>query len=246
MMAAFLGAVQFLTIVPVRGKTAAPGRAALFFPLIGAILGAAGAGLYLALLDILPAALAALGVLVFWTVATGGLHEDALADVSDAFGMPRSRARILTILKDSRIGAFGALALLFSALVRWESLTMFTLLPRPLMIAAFIASQTVPRAAMAALGWTSRPVGEGLGYAFCSTLSTPIAVAAILEGVAAAFACGLKAGVILAGGTYFIVRIARWTFDARIGGVTGDCIGATNQIVEIFVLLLFTCRNCIW
>ncbi|MGH9666290.1 MAG: adenosylcobinamide-GDP ribazoletransferase [Bryobacteraceae bacterium] len=246
MMRALLGAFQFLTIVPVRGETAAPGRAALFFPLVGAGLGAAGAGVYLALIEFLPAAIAALGTLVFWAVVTGGLHEDALADVADAFGMPRSPERILAIMKDSNIGAFGALALLFSALVRWQSVTTFALLPHSLLLAAFVASQTVPRAAMVALAWTSRPAGRGLGYAFCSTLSTRVAVSAILEGAAAAFACGLRIGVILAAGTYFIVRAARWLFHKRIGGVTGDCIGATNQVVEIFALLLFTCRSCIW
>jgi adenosylcobinamide-GDP ribazoletransferase len=246
MIGAFLGAVQFLTIVPVRSETAPPGRAALFFPLVGAILGAAGAAVYLALVQLFPAAIAAFGVLVFWTVLTGGLHEDGLADVADAFGMARRPERIMSIMKDSRIGAFGALALLFSALLRWQSLTTFVLLPHSLLIAVFIASQTVPRAAMVALAWTSRPAGSGLGYSFCSTLSTPVAVIAILEGAAAAFACGLRSGVVLAAGIYFIVRVARWLFQARIGGVTGDCLGAASQVVEILVLLLFTCRSCIW
>ena len=244
-MRAFLGAIQFLTIFPVSGKTAAPGRAALFFPVVGALLGAVGAGLYIALLEFLPSALAAVGVLVFWTILTGGLHEDALADVAGAFGAPRSRERTLAILKENRIGTFGGLALLFSVLTRWQSLTAFSMLPRAELVTALIASQAVPRAAMVALAWASRPVGTGLGFALCSTLSTPVAIAAMLEGAVAAFACGPQAGVILIAGAYLILRVLRGLFQSRIGGITGDCIGATNQLVEIFVLLLFTCRKCI-
>jgi adenosylcobinamide-GDP ribazoletransferase len=236
-MRTFLGALQFLTIVPIRAGGVPPGRAALFFPLAGALLGIAGAGIYIGLLPHVPAPLTALAVLVFWMVATGGLHEDGLADIADAFGTSRSRARALGILKDSRIGTFGALALLVSALIRWQALVALAVLPREALAAWLVASQAVPRAAMVALAYTSRPVGTGLGFSFCSTLAWPAAIGAIAQGVAAASLCGPRAGGLLVVGTYLILRALRAFFYARIGGVTGDCIGATNEFVEIFVLL---------
>jgi adenosylcobinamide-GDP ribazoletransferase len=111
---------------------------------------------------------------------------------------------------------------------------------------AIIASQAVPRAAIVALAWVSRPVGTGLGLAFASTLTTTTAVVAIAQGVAAALACGIRPGVTILLGAYLVIRGAQLYFYRRIGGVNGDCLGATEQILEIFILVLFTCRNCSW
>src|SRR5262245_13968406 len=104
MIPAFLGAVQFLTVLPVPGKTAPPARSAIFFPLVGAWLGWMGATIFLFLRAVFPLELAALAAVAFWIVVTGALHEDGLADVADAFRAGRSADRILAILKDSRIG----------------------------------------------------------------------------------------------------------------------------------------------
>ena len=69
---------------------------------------------------------------------------------------------------------------------------------------------------------------------------------AIALGVAAAFACGLRPGLAILLACYLIVRAARWYFYRRIGGVNGDCLGATEQVIEILILVLFTCRTCSW
>src|SRR5579862_755051 len=95
----FLGALQFLTILPVPGDTAPASESAVFFPLVGALLGASAAAILLT-----GNALLAIAWLL---IATGCIHEDGLADVADAFRAGRSRERILSILKDSRIGTYG-------------------------------------------------------------------------------------------------------------------------------------------
>ena len=243
MMRTLLGALSFLTIIPVRAKTAPPGRSAALFPLVGAILGAAGAGIYIAALKAIPPSLAALVTVAFWTVITGILHEDGLADVADALRAGRSQERMLAILKDSRIGTFGATAIVLSFLARWQAVEQIA---DPRLIQILIAAQAVPRAAMVALAWVSRPVGTGLGLEFSSTLTTSVALIAIAQGIAAAFLCGPRPGIIIAAGSYAVIRIARWYFYRRIGGVNGDCLGATEQILEIFILVLFTCRVCSW
>lgn len=236
------GAISFLTVIPVGGKAAAPGRSAAWFPLVGAMIGAIGGGVYLVAIRAFPQALAALFTVVLWTMISGVLHEDGLADVADAVRAGRSQEKMMAVLRDSRIGTYGAVAIVLSFLLRWQALAQ-TGSPG---IEVFIASQAVPRAAMVALAWVSRPAGTGLGLAFSSVLSTPAALAAIAQGVVAAFLCGLRPGIVIAGISYVTIRAARWYFYRRIGGVNGDCLGATEQILEILILVLFSCRACSW
>jgi adenosylcobinamide-GDP ribazoletransferase len=239
----FRAAIRFLTIVPLRGGDAPPGRAAAFFPLIGAIIGAAGAGVYLLAARAFPVSIAALATVVFWIAISGVLHEDGLADVADAVRAGRSRERVLAILKDSRIGTYGAVAILLSVLARWQALEF---LATPRVVEVMIASQAVPRAAIVAMAWCSRPAGSGLGFALASTLSTPAALAAMAQGVAAALLCGWRPGFAMIAGSVLIVQAARAWFYRRLGGVTGDCLGFTEQLLEIFVLVMFACRSCAW
>jgi adenosylcobinamide-GDP ribazoletransferase len=235
-MRTFLAAISFLTIIPAPGKDVPPGRAALFFPIVGAMLGAAGAGLFLAASRALPVSLAALITVTFWTIVSGVLHEDGLADVADAMRAGRTREKMLAILKDSRIGTYGAVAIVLSLVARWQALQH---IPAPRILEVCIVAQAVPRAAMVALGWLSRPSGDGLGLAFSSSLTTTGALIAIVQGIAASMLLGWRAGFLILAGAYLIVRSARAYFYKRIGGVNGDCFGATEQFLEIFVLILF-------
>ena len=238
-------AIRFLTIVPVRGGDALPGKAAAFFPLVGAILGAGGAAVYLLTARAFPVAIAALATVAFWIAISGVLHEDGLADVADAVRAGRSRDKVLAILKDSRIGTYGAVAIVLSVLARWQALEY---LATPRVVETLIASQAVPRAAIVAMAWCSRPIesrtGSGLGFALASTLNTSAAVAAMVQGVAAALLCGWRPGLAMIAGSVLIVQAARAWFYRRIGGVNGDCLGFTEQLIEIFILLMFACRSC--
>jgi adenosylcobinamide-GDP ribazoletransferase len=233
MIGPLLGAVQFLTVIPVRRATPPIGRCALFFPLVGAWLGIMGA----TLLDIssllLPGDLPALVVLAFWAVLTGAL--------ADAFRSGRAPDKILAILKDSRIGAHGALALLFGSLVRWQALAAIAADPVP----ALAASLGLARGGAVALAWTARPAGSGLGLEFSRTLTTPVAVAVLLQSVALSLWCGMRTGITLVATAVLIVTAARAYFHRRIGGFTGDCLGATAYTIETVALVLLTCRSCI-
>lgn len=243
MIRRLLGAISFLTVLPVRAKTASPGQSAAFFPTVGAAAGAAGAAIYIGLSRAIPNSLAALITVVFWVALTGVLHEDGLADVADALRAARSQEKMLAILKDSRIGTYGAVAIVISLVARWQAVEH---LADPRIFAVFIAAQTLPRAAIVALAWISRPAGTGLGLAFSSTLSTWSAIFAMAQGVAAAFLCGAVAGALLIAISYIVIRLAQSYFYRRIGGINGDCLGATEQILEIFTLVLFTCQTCTW
>ena len=191
-MRTFLAAVSFLTIIPAAGKDVPPGRAAIFFPLVGAMLGAAGAGLFIAASLVLPASIAALITVAFWTTISGVLHEDGLADVADAMRAGRTREKMLAILKDSRIGTYGAVAIVLSIAARWQALEH---VPSERILVVCIVAQSVPRAAMVALAWLSRPSGDGLGYAFSSSLTTTGALIAMAQGLIAAMLLGWRPGL---------------------------------------------------
>lgn len=238
----FLGAVQLLTVVPVRAETAPPAECAAFFPVVGGLLGLCGAGLMLALTRMLPASAAALCVLLFWVLTTGALHEDGVADTADAFRAHRTPEKILAILKDSRIGTFGGLALLFSVLLRWQGLANVAAGVVPVLV----ASQAVSRAALVALAWIARPAGGGMGAEFSTRLTTAGAVTAIVLGVAAAAACGLRLGWAIVSTSVLLTYGARRYFHARLGGVTGDCLGALSQAVETSILVVGSCASCSW
>jgi adenosylcobinamide-GDP ribazoletransferase len=207
-MRSLASAIQFLTL----GRASSElGKAAAWFPLVGAALGAAGAGVYL----VVPSSYAPIACVVFWAAAGRVLHEGKLV--------------------------YSAVAL--SVVARWLALDYFA---GPYLLAVCIAAQAVPRAAIVGLAWVSRPSGTGVGYALSSTLTTPAAVAAIAQGVLAAFLCGARAGVVLIVGTFLIARLAREFAYKRWGGVNGDCLGATEQVLEIFIVAMFACRACAW
>jgi adenosylcobinamide-GDP ribazoletransferase len=188
------------------------GQGAAWFPLIGALLGAAGAGIYL----VVPGRYAALACVAFWALAGRVVHEGRVV--------------------------YAAVAL--SAVLRWLALDNFAG-PGGLLIAC-IAAQAVPRAAMVGLAWVSRPSGTGVGHALSSTLTTPAAVAALAQGALAALLCGPRLGAVLIVGAFLVAKFARAYFYKTRGGIDADCLGATEQILEIAILGAFACRACAW
>lgn len=240
MIRRFLGAVQFLTIVPVPGITSPPGASAVFFPLVGALLGAAGGLLLEAARGYVPFTLVSLLVLAFWTLITGGLHEDGFADVADAFRAYRSPEKIHAILKDSRVGAHGALALMFLLIVRWQALSAIAVEAIP----ALAAALALGRAAVVALLWATPPSGSGSAMTMSRSLGSGTAALVIVQAIAFGMWPGARPASFLLGGSVLIVLLARRYFLRRIGGVTGDCLGATEQIVETWCLVVYTCRPC--
>ncbi len=224
-----LGALQFLTILPLRRSTCAPGEAAAWFPLIGALVGLAAAGVQ----HFLPGPWNALGAVLLMVLLTGALHEDGLADCADAFGGGRDPDHIQRILKDSRIGTFGALALLFSVLLRWQAIAE----TRSHALEALVAAGALSRGAQVGLVWIARPAGEGSGKLFALSLSTPRALGALALAALFAAPLGVLALPAIVGSAGLTV-IARDYFESRLGGVSGDCCGALSQMVECLVLIL--------
>lgn len=238
---ALAAAVTFLTVLPVARKVALDGadvaRGSVLFPVVGAGIGALGGGVVWALGDDVPPILAAaLGVAVVAAV-TGALHLDGLADCADGFGgrTPEDRLRIM---RDHTIGTYGATALLLDLLIRVSALAALAGTSDALLVAA--AAGGIGRAGGPLLAaWLpyaqTRP---GAGEALSSHPSTARAVASTVLGALVAVACvGVDAWAVLVV-TAVVVPLAGRSARNRLGGVTGDVMGATAELVEMGSLAL--------
>src|SRR5271166_6200794 len=230
----FLAATAFFTRLPVDPRAAGAWRladSAWAFPLVGAGIGGVAA-LALGLTQLIglanwPAAL--LSVLA-GLVLTGALHEDGLADTADGFFGGRDREEKLAILRDSRHGTYGVLAIVLSVLLRVAALAL---------VAAHAASRAALPVAMRGLA-PARP--DGLG-ATAGTPRTLGAIAAALIGTAIALmALGPGRGAIALCLTGVIVFAMAELARRQIGGYTGDVLGAFQQIGEIVILLAASAR----
>ena len=238
MIRRFLGAVQFLTVFPILGRTTAPGKAAVFFPLIGAILGCVAGALFLALQRLFDSSIAGLVAVAALIGMTGALHEDGLADCADALRAGRSREKMMAILKDSRIGTYGAVALIVFVALRWQAIMRLT----GNVMLDLTASLALSRSAIVLMAFCTPAAGEELGAAFTSLLSRRTVAAIAAQALLFALLCGRRGALILPASVITFV-LARSYFLRRLGGVNGDCLGATCQMVETVNLLVLAWRH---
>ena len=230
--------VAFLTRLPIRLETPLPLASAVpGFPLAGALVGGiAAVALSVALwlgVPPLPAALLAVGASI---VATGALHEDGLADSADGLFSGKPRERVLEIMRDSRIGTFGALALILSVGLRTGSLA--TLADGA---AALVAVHALSRGWLPWLMWQDTPArSDGLAADAGKPEQANVFLAAGFGLAIAAVAIGilpaLLAAAVSAGFALVVAALAR----KRLGGYTGDTLGAAQHAAEIGALLALT------
>jgi adenosylcobinamide-GDP ribazoletransferase len=221
--------------VPVDGGDVA--RASWTIPLAGALVGGIGALVYWAAYQIglppLPAAALALAATV---ATTGCLHEDGLADTADGFGGGKDREHKLAIMRDSRLGTYGACALAGSFILRWSALATIA---DPLPVAmALIAAHASARAPLPAFMRLVRPArSDGLSAHAGRPPPESAAAACLLGAIALLIGLGpvgAIAGLLLL--TCASVGMA-WLSLKQIGGQTGDVVGALEQVNEILILL---------
>jgi adenosylcobinamide-GDP ribazoletransferase len=236
-----LSAFALLSRLPLPNHTGTGAASAWAWPLVGVLLGALGATLASAALwlGVTPGVTAAL-VLALGAMLTGGLHEDGLSDTADGLFGGWTRERRLEIMKDSRVGSYGVLALVVVTLARWSALTALLVQGGywPALIVAGAASRA-PMALIMALLPNAR--GEGLSHA---TGRPSPATALVGLGLAAALAVALTGwGAVPM--IFAALGVALWlAFTAlrRIGGQTGDILGATQQLAEVACLAVLSVR----
>jgi cobalamin 5'-phosphate synthase/cobalamin synthase len=236
-----LVATAFLTRVPIPliAGSMDVGRAACWFPVVGAALGGAGAVVAWVTGEVigLPPALTATLVLGLGAWITGGIHLDGLADMADGFGGGRTRDEVLRIMRDPAIGSYGAVALVVIAMMKVAALA--TLLERDAALPFLVAALAMSRWTIVALGtWLPYArAGGGLGQAVTDARDVTGFLVASAMTAAIAFAA-LRALAILpwALATLSMLMLGG-AARRRIGGVTGDVFGASVELAETTVLV---------
>ncbi|RYY91073.1 MAG: adenosylcobinamide-GDP ribazoletransferase [Comamonadaceae bacterium] len=252
----FLMALQFFTRVPVYGRLgewvgyspALLRASAAHYPGVGALVGLIGAGVLVGAASWWPHAVAAVLCTGATVWLTGAFHEDGLADTIDGLGGSADRERVLEIMRDSRIGAFGAIALVLALALKIALLAELSARGASHAGAAVLAAHALSRFApllvmrrlpyVGGEGGKAKPLadavsGSGVGVAALWCLPVVLLLVAV-HGAGHAVAALLGAAAI----TGWTVRWLR----RRLGGFTGDALGATQQLAELSIYLALVAR----
>lgn len=233
-------AFSFLTRLPVGRSPVVDvrlGHAAWAFPVVGLVVGGLGAGTLLLseLVGLVgsPAVLLALGVMV---LATGALHEDGLADTADGLGARGDAERRLAVMRDSRIGSFGALALIFALGLKLAALRQIGAGSDGAF--ALVVAATISRAVLPALMAAIAPArGNGLAHAAGAPALFQVGVAAAIGLAVAMYALDPITGAIVAAATAGATMVVAGACWRAFRGQTGDTLGAAQQAAEAACLL---------
>jgi adenosylcobinamide-GDP ribazoletransferase len=247
-----LQAIRLLTILPAQAPTPAPGsggRVAAWFPLAGLVLGGCGWALVACLRQTHAfsgatpegAAVITVMLLAFTTLLTGGFHLDGLADTFDALGSRRGAEGALEIMRDSRTGAYGVMALCLSLALKGVLIWSLSPLWRVWGLTLAMAASRWGQTAGCAAGDYARPSG-GLGASFANETRPIHAVGAGALPLGLLLLTPVGVGLPGALGAVLAGPLAGWGFalwcGRRFGGITGDTLGAGNELAEILVLFI--------
>ena len=231
-------AFQFLTRLPVPPVIFAPdglARSVKFFPMVGLVIGSGAALLEKVLAPHLGRPASAVVVLLYLVLITGCLHEDGLADVADSLG-GRNPEQRLAILRDSRIGAYGAAALVFSLLSRAVLLAGLQL---EHFTAYLISAHVLCRWSTLPLSYYLPPArdSEGQGARIARLTSASSLIIGSVFTIATVMVALRRAAIAPVLSAIAIPLLSSFFYMRKFGGITGDCFGATNQLTEIAVYL---------
>ena len=240
----FFTALGFFTRIPVPGWVPySPERlnhSARYFPWVGILVGAAGAAVFWFARQWLPASLSVILSMAATIRLTGAFHEDGWADTCDGLGGGWDKAQALAIMKDSRIGSYGAIGLVLMLLAKAAALVEIAAHGIPMAIVAMIAAHALSRLASTSLIHTLRYVREDE-----TSKSKPLAkqltpLELWIAGVGGLLPLLLLGPAEALGAVVAVIIATAWAarlFVRRIGGYTGDCLGAAQQLAELATYL---------
>ena len=252
----FFIALQFFTRLPIPSWVGFEAswlqHASRYFPLVGCVVAAIAAGVYFAAALVLPAPVAAVLSTAASIYLTGAFHEDGFADTCDGLGGGMTRERVLEIMKDSRVGAYGAIGIVCMLAAK---LTALAMLPPRVAVGALFLAHPLSRLAAASLIWKLDYVrGEGKAKPLAQQMSGAefaIATLSALLPVPVLLANGWIASPAVLAAVLAALLAAFWLgrkLHMRLGGYTGDCLGAVQQLAEalIYVGVLATLGHGAW
>lgn len=242
MIKPFWIALQFLTTLPIQLKSMPNAQqnaqSVLYYPVVGALIGAVLAGLAYLLLPV-PAVLTATLLLCIWMFMTGGLHADGLADTADAWvGGFGDAERTLKIMKDPSCGPIGVLSLVFLCLLKWSALYVLMTQQHWQLLIVF---PILGRMSALLLMLSCRYVrANGIASSMMTNFPRKSALAVVFGCMLTALGFGWSGGLALAVSVVTVLYL-RHQFIKRLGGTTGDTIGASIEIVEALSLFSVVC-----
>ncbi|WP_028771560.1 adenosylcobinamide-GDP ribazoletransferase [Shewanella waksmanii] len=239
----FLIAIGFFTRIPIPASITIDAerlnQASRYFAAVGIVVGLISAFTYLLLAQWLPASIAIVAAMVMSVIATGGFHEDGLADTADGFGGGWTVDDKLAIMKDSRLGTYGALALVLALLAKFVLLTEVALIDDYFVAVALVVGHCLSRMLAASMIFSATYVRD------TQSKSKPLASSQTANELGILLATGAAvlwlsplehylSLIVCLGLTRFILL---WGFKRQIGGYTGDTLGAAQQVSELVIYL---------
>ncbi len=241
-LSCFLAAFRFLTIIPVQWHSEKDGdyfqHSLYYFPIIGGIIGLAAAGLSTLFRSVLPGQVVAVGTIIILAMASGCLHLDGLADTADGFFSSRPKERILEIMRDSRTGAMGVIVIALVLLLKFSALSSLA----PSIFFKTVCLMSLAGRCSIVLTMAILPYARsegGLGHLFYSRNCRLSALWALVFLVMLVPFVGLKTMVLVLCTTLLTVFIFALWCRGKIGGATGDTLGAVCEITETVIAVSF-------
>ena len=238
----FVFAWHFLTAIPISRRHHVPtvhelAASMAWYSTVGLLIGGLVALADVGLRAWVAAEVGNALLIVLLVLLTRGLHQDGLADTVDGLAGGRTVEDRLRIMRDPRVGAFGATALFLTLLLRYAGLLA---LPSPMRLPVLLCMPALGRWAMVSLAWTSPSARRdgGLAASFLTHLSWQhVTLSSLVLAVALTMALGGSVAVATLGVAILLLVFIRQRCLTLLGGVTGDVLGATNEVVEIVFLL---------
>ena len=243
-MRLYLIAMQFLTILPIPCDTRCQqedlGRSTALFPLAGLTIGAILAGVNWLLTPWLAHPLTDALLVMVMAALTGALHLDGLADVCDGLAARGNRERFLAVMKDSHVGAAGAVGVALVILLKWQALAA---VPETVKWQALLIFPLLGRfAQVLAMAGAGHARQDGLGAAFIQGMTARHLIVALVVAAVACLVLLPVPGLVALAAVFATTLVVKGYFKNRLGGLTGDIVGCICELSEILALIVLSAR----
>ncbi len=246
----FFIAMGFFTRIPMPAWVKVDGeslnKANRYFGLVGILIGGISAAVYGLAINVLPVSISIILAMMVSVAATGAFHEDGLADTADGFGGGWTIADKLKIMKDSRIGTYGAVTLLLALLLKFQLLMELALYDPEMLVPALIVAHCLSRIVAASIIFSDTYVSDSDINGGKGSKSKPLAqnqtinelLILLVTGILALWLSGLDSSLIIVSSLFLIRWVLVSIFRRQIGGYTGDTLGAAQQVSELTCYLV--------
>lgn len=248
-MKRFLLMMQFFTRIPINKALDIEeddfSKGIVYFPMIGLIVGGLTYLVYYVSSLFFQDFVSFIFVLLTSTLLTGGLHLDGLADTCDGLFSARDKERMLEIMRDSRIGTNGALGMIF---ILGLKVALLLSVSKELLLPAIVLMPVIGRTTMAVVMYKGKYAreGEGLGNLFVGKTSLSSTIISLFLAIMSIYFLLSYIGVVALALCILLAFYLRYTFTMKLGGLTGDLLGAINETTETFFLLTLVLLENLW